>query len=68
MGLRRMWRRLRRFDEAQIEQRFARQAPSAQATVDIFGEGGWAGVLPIPGVRSGSNENFNFSCLFRPED
>ncbi len=59
VGLRRMWRRLPRYDGAQIEQRFARQAPSAQAAVDIFGEGGWAGVLPIPGVKSGSNENFN---------
>ncbi|HZY02187.1 MAG TPA: class I SAM-dependent methyltransferase, partial [Anaeromyxobacteraceae bacterium] len=59
VGLRRMWRRLRRYDGAQIEQRFARQAPSAQATVDIFGEGAWAGRLPLPGVRSGANDNFD---------
>lgn len=48
-----MWReRVRRAAGSDMEAAFAEAAPSDQGTVDIF-RGGWASLLPIPGVQSG---------------
>lgn len=59
MGPRRWLRSLRRPSHALgVESRFAKQAPSAQATADIFADG-WASRLPLPGVTSGSHDLFD---------